>query len=78
MSNCKGCGKAIIWAVDENGKTIPLDKSAPVYIETGVGHMRGIGVKRDKRGYVSHFATCSKANEFSASKPTTNKGEENA
>lgn len=78
MSKCKGCGKEVIFAVDENGKTQVLDKSAPVYVENGVGHMRGPGVQRENRGYVTHFATCSKANDFSASNTNTNQGEKNA
>lgn len=69
MSNCKGCGREIIWGVTEDGKKIPLDPMAPVY-----------EVRKEKLGYavakiqhfnlspdymVTHFSTCSKASQFS-------------
>lgn len=65
---CKGCGKPLIFVKNEAGKTVPLDVRAPVY-----------EIKRDFEGeefatlisenvYVSHFATCAKANDFSGSR----------
>ncbi len=64
MANCKSCGKEIIWAKTPEGKNIPLDAVAPVYDIT----LRD-GIARKVSGvHVSHFSTCRKANDFSASK----------
>lgn len=60
---CKGCGREIVWAViDDNGKRVPLDAHPEkrfVFI---------YGVPRDrvelKDVWLSHFATCPKADEF--------------
>jgi hypothetical protein len=68
---CKGCGKKIVFAQTQDGKTIPLDPSPPVY-----GLMRFKGedgnwvYRVDKAGmmFVSHFSTCPKAADFSGSK----------
>jgi hypothetical protein len=71
-SRCKGCGRRIVWARDPEGKAIPLDASAPVYIveETAT---KNIVQRRDCRRagplfLVSHFSTCHKASEFSGSR----------
>lgn len=63
----RGCGKPMVWAVIDDGegrtKKVPLDPSAPVYriIEEGETPV----VVRAHDAMVSHFKTCSKANEFS-------------
>jgi len=68
MENCKGCGKPIVWAdiVDESGiitgKKVPLDPKPPVYV------FDGNNAERHRSAMVSHFATCSKANDFIGSK----------
>ena len=60
---CKGCDAEMIWAMTPDGKRIPLDATAPVYFLTAEGTaIRAVGY------YVSHFKTCPRANEFSASK----------
>lgn len=66
MSQCKGCNKEILWGTTSEGRQIPLDPAAPVYslIESG-GQTK---VVRTELAMVSHFATCSKANDFSASR----------
>lgn len=62
---CKACRKPLRFMKNEAGKLVPLDLRAPVY-----------EVKRDFSGepsatlvqegfYVSHFATCPSANDFS-------------
>ena len=58
-SRCKGCGKTILWA-KVGDKTIPLDAIAPCYQQTGENTF-----VRVHNSYVTHFATCSHANQFS-------------
>lgn len=71
MAKCKGCGAEIIWAKNENNKMIPLDAKAPVYVLTIEENIRDANCQRSRnpRAYVTHFATCPKANEFSGNKP---------
>lgn len=56
---CKGtdCKAKIILAKDENGKTIPLHPSPPVYRVWKKGVVNSC-MKIDGTTYVSHFATC--------------------
>lgn len=74
MATCKGCGKTIVWGVTQDGKRIPLDPSAPIYVVHQIVGGDPVVVllsAADRRldgPWVSHFATCVKANEFSASK----------
>ncbi len=72
MAKCKGCGKEIIWAKNENGKMIPLDPRAPVYsiVKDDGDAFRCVRVDGDSDfiDYVTHFATCPKASDFSGSK----------
>ena len=67
---CKGCGKKIFWIQTPEGKKIPLDLASPVYLITD--KIKSLGTRSDPQGdyvyAVSHFSTCSKANDFSASK----------
>jgi len=73
MSKCKGCGKTIVWGMTEAGKKIPLDPKPPVYRvldENPEPNAYMENVKRAQRCYVSHFATCPKANEFSRKGPS--------
>ncbi len=70
MAKCKGCGAEIIWARSENNKMVPLDAKAPVYVLTIREDCSQVGEARCQRAekgraFVSHFSTCSKANEFS-------------
>lgn len=67
---CKGpnCKKKILHAVTQDGKRIPLDASAPVYL----CFIDGNGVMKAERApdcYVTHFATCSSVNDFRKEKP---------
>jgi len=65
-SICKGCGKKIFWGITHEGKKIPLDASAPVYHFNPDEY--GETIVKAKDMYVSHFSTCKRANDFSASK----------
>lgn len=67
---CKGCGTPIVWARDANGKAIPLDPKPATYgvkvdPQLGAICVRANGADSVAQVYVSHFATCPKANEFS-------------
>lgn len=71
MSKCKGCGREIVWALNsETGKRVPLDPMAPVYFL--IERSREDGGNECQRApaqmYVSHFATCPQANDFSGSR----------
>ena len=62
--NCRGCGKKIVWGETPEGKKIPLDPSPPTYYyDDDSGEC-----ERTHNIYVSHFATCPFANDFSGSK----------
>jgi len=63
---CQGCGKPIVFAKNsETGKLIPLDPKALVYHYNG-GDLDGeFEVHRLTSAWVSHFATCPNASQFS-------------
>jgi hypothetical protein len=63
--NCRGCGKPLLFVKDANGKVHPLDASAPVYMLQA--DLTGATIAVRTTAYVSHFSTCPKANDFSAS-----------
>ena len=67
QAKCAGCGKAIIWARSEAGAKIPLDAVAPVYFLDGreEGPAGLPHALRAETTYVSHFATCPNAAQFS-------------
>ena len=68
-SPCKGCGRPIIWGITPDGKRIPMDARAPVYALTGEKNPgQPDGVVRAFTAYVTHFATCPKASDFSGSR----------
>lgn len=63
---CKGCGKPIVFADTMDKKTIPIDPRPPVYrAVTMSDDGTPLIVERAMLHYVSHFATCPKASEFS-------------
>lgn len=64
-SQCKGCGRKIFWGETGEGKKIPLDASAPVYEFNGKSNKI---TRTSSMVFVSHFSTCSKANDFSHGK----------
>ena len=72
MGQCRGedCTTEIIFGKDEvTGKTIPLDTRAPVYRITQSNPASGVvTVERVADCFVSHFATCVNAPQFSASR----------
>lgn len=75
VSRCRGCGKEILWAETNHGKKIPLDPKAPVFsVVSDNGKLIAVipsGGLIGERFYVSHFSTCIYANDFSASRKTS-------
>lgn len=64
-TQCKGCGRKVIFAKDEEGKTQILDAVSPVY-STDTTFVDGtITVVRDRDAFVSHFITCPDRAKFS-------------
>ncbi len=64
MAKCRGCGKEIVWGKLLSGKKVPLDPKPAVYFYSMIDEQ----AERASAGhYVTHFATCPKANDFSAS-----------
>lgn len=62
---CKGCQKPIAWGTTAEGKRIPLDTRPPVYrVVVDIDSGEIVECVRDKECFVTHFATCPKANEF--------------
>lgn len=64
--NCKACGAELLFAINENGQTIPLDRAAPVYHVTLGGSFAK--ARRAASSYVSHFCTCTDPARFSSAK----------
>ena len=52
---CRGCGVYIEWIKTTAGKDMPVDP-AEITIVTATGET--------KRGFIPHWATCPKANQF--------------
>ena len=65
---CKGCGKPVVFAIDTEQKIQCLDPTPPVYGHIGTAANGDPLVRRILGGAVSHFSTCSHANDFSKSK----------
>jgi hypothetical protein len=60
-SNCKGCGRRIIWSRStETGKTVPLDmKETTVFRLTEDGGAEPVGGV-----HLNHFITCPEREQF--------------
>lgn len=71
---CKGCGRPILWGRSEDGKPLPLDASAPVYLREFDPETRRTFWVLDARGpsgriaLVSHFVTCPARDQFKKAK----------
>lgn len=62
-STCKGCGRKIVWAIDEAGKRQCLDAVAPVYEVLRPDEVDARCARR-KESFVSHFVTCPNRDQF--------------
>lgn len=73
-TRCRGCGRQVVFVTAE-GKKVPLDPSAPVFVREADGDGGGVWAQ-DRSGsvLVSHFATCSRANDFSGRNRGSNGG----
>ena len=76
MASYKGCGAEIFWIKTQYGKSMPVDeKLVPYYKGSDVkivtedgrvisGSLEGPEDAFQGFGYISHFATCPKADKF--------------
>jgi hypothetical protein len=64
---CKGCGCPLIFVTGPNGKIIPLDERAQVY-RLGKDLMGEPVAEVVAGAYVTHYASCPKASDFSKGK----------
>lgn len=78
QGTCKGCGAAIMWIKTSAGKSMPCDFAPVPYwanengkgrVVTPSGLVRACDLYGEPgaetgKGYISHFATCSKAGQF--------------
>lgn len=78
FSQCGGCGKRILWIKTPSGKNMPCDPTLHNYRAVPGGKEKIVlpngqvvsgetGVKpeeADGSGYISHFATCTRAKTF--------------
>jgi len=66
---CKGCGKEILWMLNENGKREPFDAKVSrvlVYgliVDSETQKAEEAPCQIDK-GHLPHFVTCPKADQF--------------
>lgn len=63
-TSCKGCGADIYFMKTKNDKLIPVDmKTIDVIDRVAMDNGRDV-LFDSKRGHISHFATCPKAERF--------------
>lgn len=79
-SICKGCGRLIGWIRTTGGKAMPVDPDKVFYWQSAEGqnkivtpkgeivsaHLDGPSEACTGQGYISHWATCPKAEAFRA------------
>jgi hypothetical protein len=61
---CRACGKKLAFVRDAEGRLHPLDVVAPTFRVQADGAGLPIAVRASST-FVSHFATCPRASEFS-------------
>jgi hypothetical protein len=66
-TTCKGCGRKVVFAVDEEGAHAVLRRGlADVRVrEAPVGSNAVPRCERSRQSYVSHFVTCPQRERFS-------------
>lgn len=70
-ATCKGCGRAITWAVSPAGAELPLEQVYSYRFEAaGVSHPGGTPrVDRGQAVWISHFLTCKDRDSFTRERP---------
>ena len=61
-SNCKECGRPIVWGVTDSGRVIPLDLNSLCYSRVSSDTDE---IRQEPATLCTHFQTCSGADEFS-------------
>lgn len=65
MSTCRSCQQEIIWAKTVTGKSMPIERAddGNLIVVKGIAHVipKGEEPVADMQRFVSHFATCPKA-----------------
>lgn len=61
--HCKGCGAEIVFLTTELGAKMPCD-AKPLKVLVPVQPHAYPMIYQVENGYVSHFSTCPKADEF--------------
>ena len=64
---CKACKRKLYFVRNEEGKMVPLDAVAPTF-RIGLDTAGDLIAIRATTTFVSHFATCPSANDFSSSR----------
>lgn len=72
VGKCRGCGKAILWVKNENGKNEPFDFKHARVLRVDGDPYPGMGTfyEGTTKGYeiivahLPHFVTCPKAGDF--------------
>jgi hypothetical protein len=66
VRDCRSCGCPLFMVTGPNGKTIPLDRRAPVY--TVERDLAGGFVAQKAEAFVTHFCTCPTADKHTRSR----------
>ena len=83
FGKCRGCGAQIMFIKTAKGKTMPVDTNSVMFVPDLNGKnlyvrpdgdvLRGCEAREEDKdkhiGYISHFATCPKADDFRKTKP---------
>jgi hypothetical protein len=72
--NCRSCGAAIIWAVTETGKRMPVDAipsdAGNILLADGIAVIaKNDDTAADNELHTSHFATCPHAAQHRKARP---------
>lgn len=65
---CKACGAPLQFVKTPEGKIVPLDLRAPVFLITVKADGTELATRAEKGFHVSHYATCTDPNRFSKAK----------
>ena len=61
-SICRGCGEQIYWVETVAGKKMPLNIKPQKYVKVEARGFVDVGIVQE--GFISHFATCPKADAY--------------